>query len=77
MTLDALTSSLERLRLQAENLGSTVIDDLIEQENEAVDSVRSRKRARQSADDLKAELENEFLTPSPRFSPEWLNRLQK
>ncbi|KAJ9222077.1 NUC185 domain-containing protein [Paecilomyces variotii] len=77
MTLGALTSSLERLRLQAENLDSTVIDDLIEQENEAVDGVRSRKRARQSADDLKAELENEFLTPSPRFSPEWLNRLQK
>lgn len=77
MTLGALTSSLERLRLHAENLDSTVIDDLIEQENEAVDSVRSRKRARQSADDLKAELENEFLTPSPRFSPEWLNRLQK
>jgi antiviral helicase SKI2 len=77
MTVDALASSLEQLRLQADGLDSTFIDDLIEKENEAVDSVHSRKRARQSADDLKAELESEFLTPSPRFSPEWLNRLQK
>lgn len=77
MTVDALTSSLELLRLRADNLDSTAIDDLIERENEAEDSVRSRQRARQSADELKAELEDEFLTPSPRFSPEWLNRLQK
>lgn len=36
-----------------------------------------RKREKQSADDLKRELESEFLTPSPRFSTRWLNRLQR
>ncbi|KAK2741567.1 hypothetical protein FQN57_005550 [Myotisia sp. PD_48] len=30
----------------------------------------------QTADDLKKELEQEFLIPSPRFSTRWLNRLQ-
>lgn len=38
---------------------------------------KPRRREMQSADDLKKDLENEFLTPSPRFSTQWLNRLQK
>lgn len=36
-----------------------------------------RQREIQSVDDLKKELEEEFLTPSPRFNTEWLNRLQQ
>jgi hypothetical protein len=44
-------------------------------ENEA--GGKLRKREKQSADDLKSALEAEFLTPSPRFSAEWLNRLQR
>ncbi|KAL1955256.1 hypothetical protein VTO42DRAFT_8854 [Malbranchea cinnamomea] len=38
---------------------------------------KPRKREPQSADELKQKLEREFLTPSPRFSTRWLNRLQK
>jgi hypothetical protein len=36
-----------------------------------------RQREKQSAEELKRALEAEFLTPSPRFSAEWLNRLQR
>ena len=38
---------------------------------------KPRRREVQSADDLKNDLENQFLTPSPRFNTQWLNRLQK
>ncbi|KAK2738364.1 hypothetical protein FQN55_000572 [Onygenales sp. PD_40] len=40
---------------------------------------RSRPRTREvlSDEDLKAELEREFLNPSARFSTQWLNKLQQ
>ncbi|KAI9871999.1 MAG: hypothetical protein M1830_002179 [Pleopsidium flavum] len=37
---------------------------------------RPRKRARKSGNDVKKELEQDFLTPSPVFGPDWLNKLQ-
>ncbi|KKZ63816.1 hypothetical protein EMCG_01920 [[Emmonsia] crescens] len=36
-----------------------------------------RKREVQSDEELKAELEKEFLNPSPRFNTPWLNKLQQ
>lgn len=36
-----------------------------------------KKKEPLSVEALKNELEQEFLTPSPRFSTEWLNILQK
>ena len=47
----------------------TRIDDLLEEP-------RQRKRAPQSDEELRKEVEREFLTPSNVFSAEWLNRLQ-
>ncbi|KAK2853212.1 hypothetical protein FQN49_005295 [Arthroderma sp. PD_2] len=44
-------------------------------EHDASDKPRFRKV--QLADELKAELERDFLIPSPRFNTHWLNRLQK
>ncbi|OAT11538.1 DEAD/DEAH box RNA helicase [Blastomyces gilchristii SLH14081] len=38
---------------------------------------RSRRCEVQSDEELKAELEREFLNPSPRFSTPWLNKLQQ
>ncbi len=38
---------------------------------------RPRKRARKSENDLKKELEQEFLTPSTVFGSDWLNKLQQ
>jgi len=46
------------------------IDDLLFQQ-------RPRKRVKQDTAHLKAHLEDDFLTPSTRFSPAWLNRLQQ
>ena len=42
-----------------------------------LDQQRPRKRVKRTKDELKAELEKEFLTPSTSFSAKWLNRLQQ
>ena len=42
-----------------------------------LDDVRPRKRSRVGPDQVKRELEQEFLTPSVQFSTEWLNKLQQ
>ncbi|KAI3327101.1 DSHCT domain-containing protein [Xylariaceae sp. AK1471] len=46
------------------------IDDILFQQ-------RPRKRVKQDPTELKAELEKKYLTPSNKFSTEWLNRLQQ
>ncbi|OJD21397.1 hypothetical protein ACJ73_07261 [Blastomyces percursus] len=58
---------------RAENEG------LANEEKEAGTSVRlqSRRCEVQSDEELKEELEREFLNPSPRFSTPWLNKLQQ
>lgn len=38
---------------------------------------RPRKRTRTSKDNLRKELEHDFLTPSTAFGPDWLNVLQQ
>ena len=66
-----LDSALQKLQLTNEQAGIDFnIDDVLFQEG-------PRKRAKQDPDQLKAELEQKFLTPSQRFSTEWLNRLQQ
>ncbi|KAI1325689.1 DSHCT domain-containing protein [Xylariaceae sp. FL0255] len=46
------------------------IDDILLQQ-------RPRKRVKQDPAELKAELDKKYLTPSNKFSTEWLNRLQQ
>ncbi|KAI0903882.1 DSHCT domain-containing protein [Ustulina deusta] len=46
------------------------IDDILFQQ-------RPRKRAKQDPVALKSDLEHRYLTPSSKFSTEWLNRLQQ
>lgn len=77
---DVLASELAQLRLSSDALDASSYDArLIEEEKGGlIDSSRWRKKIRSLNDeDLKKELEDEFLTPSPRFSSNWLNRLQK
>lgn len=65
------------------NLGSHKVDPaafearLLDEENGLVENAQPRKRARQDAQDLLSELENEFLEPSDQFGTRWLNALQK
>ncbi|GAQ06728.1 putative ATP-dependent RNA helicase C550.03c [Aspergillus lentulus] len=75
---ETVASILAGLNLNSENLSGSAFDaQLVEEEKGTYRHRGPRQRPRQSASDLKAELEREFLTPSPRFSSEWLNRLQK
>lgn len=78
MMVDSLASSLAQLRLNTDRIDAATFDARIaEEEMGTGEGLRPRKRARQNVDDLKSELERDFLTPSPRFSPDWLNRLQR
>ncbi|OTA26313.1 hypothetical protein BTJ68_10563 [Hortaea werneckii EXF-2000] len=66
---DDLADSLAGLSLAANKLEGN-IDDLLEQ-------AKPRKRIRKSPAEIKAGLEEDFLTPSTSFSPAWLDRLQQ
>lgn len=75
---ETLASTLTELSLNAQQLSGSAFDDrLAEEENGTYENHRPRKRTRQTAEDLKASLEDEFLAPPSRFSPEWLNHLQR
>lgn len=75
-----LVSALHALQnLQLNTDAEFNIDDLLFQE---AGGPRKKMRvagrmAREDSDKLKAELEQKFLTPSQKFSTEWLNRLQQ
>lgn len=76
--MDTVDSAMARLSLNAMNADPAAIEArLVEEENGTFRDTRPRKQIRKSADDLLAELEKEFLTPSSNFSPRWLNLLQK
>jgi antiviral helicase SKI2 len=78
MTVDDLSSRLAQLQLNAAKLDAAAYDArLIAQEEGVINALPPRKKARQNVEDLKKDLEREFLTPSPQFSPDWLNRLQR
>ncbi|GCB25056.1 putative ATP-dependent RNA helicase C550.03c [Aspergillus awamori] len=75
---ETLTSALAELSLNSQNLSGPAFDArLVEEEDGVYKDFKPRQKARQDAADLKQELEQEFLTPSSTFSPEWLNRLQR
>ncbi|KAI1258939.1 DSHCT domain-containing protein [Xylariaceae sp. FL1019] len=69
MASAGLVEAMQKLRVTAPSEDFN-IDDLLFQQ-------RPRKRVKQDPADLKAELEKKYLTPSPKFSTEWLNRLQQ
>lgn len=76
--VDALASMLAQLQLDVQRLSGSAFDARItEEENRTYRNHAPCERARPSVEDLKTELERDFLTPSPKFSPEWLNRLQR
>ncbi|KAL4914727.1 armadillo-type protein [Aspergillus aurantiobrunneus] len=75
--METLASTLAELNLDSQGIGKTFDARLTEEENGTYQNYAPRRRARPSATELRRELENEFLTPSPRFSAEWLNRLQR
>jgi antiviral helicase SKI2 len=70
---DSLVSALERLHLESSNTDTTD-DDWIDH---ILEHQRPRKRVKQNRESLKQELEQKYLTPSPTFSTEWLNKLQQ
>ncbi len=45
--------------------------------NDILNEQRPRKRSKVSKDDLKQQIECDFLTPTTTFSHAWLNRLQQ
>jgi antiviral helicase SKI2 len=71
--MEGLSKELERLQLScgsAENNDPAWIDNLASEQ-------RPLKRPRKTKDDIKKELEHEFLTPSRSFNTQWLDRLQQ
>lgn len=70
---DKLIDSLERIQLTAAS-ADDLADDWIDQ---ILDQRQPRKRVKQDGEALKKELEQKYLTPSPNFSTEWLNKLQQ
>ncbi|WEW59028.1 Antiviral helicase ski2 [Emydomyces testavorans] len=71
-----LAAAIHQVQLNANSLDATAdLDAWLVNGGEI--QGKPRKREVQSSEDLKRELEEEFLTPSPRFSTEWLNRLQQ
>ncbi|KAF2672754.1 antiviral helicase [Microthyrium microscopicum] len=69
--MESLASALEKFQLAANSItDDAYIDDIL-------DESRPRKRVRKTKEQLKKELEDEFLTPSPSFSTHWLNQLQE
>lgn len=69
--MEGLAEHLEELCLSAGNTSSPDWIDSFANEQ------RPPKRQRKTKDDIKKELENEFLTPSRSFNTQWLNRLQQ
>lgn len=75
---ESLASTLADLNLNAQQLSGAAFDTrFAKEDNGTQENYRPRKRTRQTGEDLKASLEAEFLAPSPRFSPDWLNHLQR
>ncbi|KAK8194908.1 NUC185 domain-containing protein [Phyllosticta capitalensis] len=68
--MESLVQSFERVSLAASALGDAEIDAIL-------DDQHPRKRARRSKDDIKQEIEKEFLTPSTSFNTRWLNEVQQ
>lgn len=66
----SLASALDELTLSSSKIESAAVDDILDQ-------AKPRKRQRKSPDEVKTQLEQDFLTPSTKFSPAWLDKLQQ
>ncbi|KAF2204816.1 antiviral helicase [Delitschia confertaspora ATCC 74209] len=71
--MESLTDKLADLRLKANAIGSDDPKWL----DSILDEQRPRIPSRKTKEELKQELEKEFLSPSTSFSTQWLNRLQQ
>lgn len=71
---DGLEAAMQQLKIKMDAIDSDGDLDAWAKDD-AVEKPRSRRI--QSAEELKAELEREFLIPSPRFNTHWLNKLQR
>lgn len=67
---NSISEALEQLHLAEESVNDDAIDDILER-------TAPHRPRRPDTDELKAQLENKYLTPSQTFSTEWLNRLQQ
>jgi antiviral helicase SKI2 len=69
--MDQLNGAFRRLSVAAKGIDDdTWIDNVL-------DERQARKRPKRSKDQLKRELQDEFLSPSTSFSTYWLNQLQR
>ena len=66
---DALLQALENITVQDDKNDWTI--------DAALNQQIPRKRLKRTKSQIKAEIESEYLTPSPQFSTKWLNRLQR
>ncbi|KAF3768594.1 antiviral helicase [Cryphonectria parasitica EP155] len=67
---DSIAEALERLQLVEESIPDDPIDDILSRTAPNQSQIRDPQK-------LKAHLEEKYLTPSPKFSTEWLNKLQQ
>ncbi|KAI0018098.1 antiviral helicase [Xylariomycetidae sp. FL0641] len=71
MASEDLAEAMQKLQLGSQQRNDdAVIDDILFQQT-------PRKRVKQDPEGLKADLERDYLSPSNKFSTEWLNRLQQ
>ncbi|KAI5299382.1 hypothetical protein KEM55_002213, partial [Ascosphaera atra] len=71
-----LAAAIADVRAAANTFNPTTVPEEASTSTSVEKKLSFRPRDAQSADDLKRELEEEFLTPSTKFSTEWLNSLQ-
>lgn len=77
-TSSHLSITIHRISLQSRPPSEMAgIDALLVEEDSADNMPRVSPKRSQDPDDLKRSLEQLLLSPSPEFSPEWLNRLQQ
>lgn len=67
---DSISEALRQLHLAEESANDDDIDDILER-------TAPRQQRKTDPEELKARLEQKYLTPSQTFSTEWLNRLQQ
>lgn len=72
--MEDLSHSLHALQLASKGHAQSEQKDWIDS---ILDEQRPRKRAKATRHQLQQQIHDEFLTPSPSFSTEWLNRLQQ
>ena len=68
-----LVAAIQKVRISSTDDGPGVDEDI----DAFLDEPRHRKRIKRASDEVKKELEKEFLKPSTSFSTEWLNKFQE